>query len=193
MLVKKLSLPEVLEITPVKHGDARRFFSETFNARRFAEAGIELPWVQDNHSFSAPTGVLRGLHYQTPPFAQDKLVRVVKGAIFDVAVDIRQGSPRFGQWCGLFVSADTWNQFLVPKGFAHGYVTLEPGTEVLYKVSEIYAPDHDRAIHYADKDIGIDWQFDGIEPILSQKDRDAPLLRDVDTKFVYQANDEARS
>jgi dTDP-4-dehydrorhamnose 3,5-epimerase len=192
MLVKNLGLPEVLEITPVKHGDPRGFFSETFNVKRFAEAGIELPWVQDNHSFSKPRGVLRGLHYQIPPLAQDKLVRVVKGAIFDVAVDIRRGSPRFGQWCGLVVSASKWNQLFVPKGFAHGYVTLEPRTEVLYKVSELYAPDYERTIHYADKDIGVDWPLDSVEPILSPKDRHAPLLRDVDTGFVFYASEGAR-
>lgn len=188
MLVKKLSLPEILEITPAKHGDARGFFSETYNAKRFSDAGIDLPWVQDNHSFSAPAGVLRGLHYQIPPFAQDKLVRVVRGAIFDVAVDIRHGSPRFGQWCGLTISADKWNQILVPSGFAHGFVTLEPNTEVIYKVTELYSPDHDRAIHYADSDIGVDWPSDGIELTLSAKDQEAPLLRDVDTTFKYQEN-----
>ena len=141
MVVLELNLPEVLEIRPERHGDARGFFSETFNARRFADAGIHISWLQDNHTFSAPKGVLRGLHYQAPPFAQDKLVRVVKGAIFDVAVDIRRGSPTFGRWCSLVVSAAQWNQILVPKGFAHGFLTLEPETEVIYKVSEVYAPD----------------------------------------------------
>lgn len=187
MLVKQLGLPEVLEIVPVKHGDERGFFSETFNAVRFAEAGIDLPWVQDNHSFSAASGVLRGLHFQKPPFGQDKLVRVIKGTIIDIAVDIRHGSPRFGQWCSLCVSAEKWNQILIPKGFAHGFMTLEPNTEVIYKVSEVYSPEHDRSIHYADPDIGIEWPLEGVEPTLSAKDETAPLLRDSNTGFEYSA------
>ncbi|WP_108682465.1 dTDP-4-dehydrorhamnose 3,5-epimerase [Methyloceanibacter sp. wino2] len=188
MLVRQLGLPEVLEIVPKKHGDARGFFSETYNAKRFAEAGIELPWVQDNHAFSAHVGVLRGLHFQKPPFAQDKLVRVAKGAIVDVAVDVRRGSPRFGQWCSLRVSADDWNQILIPKGFAHGYMTLEPDTEVIYKVSELYAPEHDCGIHFADPDIGIVWPLDSMTPTLSAKDEVAPRLRDVETGFEYSEN-----
>jgi dTDP-4-dehydrorhamnose 3,5-epimerase len=140
--------------------------------------------VQDNHSFSGAAGVVRGLHYQVPPCPQDKLVRVVKGAIFDVAVDIRRGSPRFGQWCGVSVSAHKWNQVFVPKGFAHGFVTLEPDTHVIYKVSNFYSPQHDRAIHYADSAIGIEWPLE-VEPNLSDKDRGAPLLSDVDTGFEY--------
>jgi dTDP-4-dehydrorhamnose 3,5-epimerase len=191
MLVTRLALPEVLELTPAKQGDARGFFSETFNARRFIEAGITLSWVQDNHSYSASKGVLRGLHYQIAPFAQDKLVRVIRGSIFDVAVDIRRGSPTFGRWCSLVVSAAKWNQILVPKCFAHGFLTLEPDTEVIYKVSEFYDPEHDRAVHYADADIGIDWPLNGAEPILSAKDRSAPLLRDVEPGFFYQPVDGA--
>lgn len=191
MQVTPLDLPEVLEITPVKHGDARGFFSETFNSDRFAEAGIDLDWVQDNHSYSAPHDVLRGLHFQTPPHAQDKLVRVVKGSILDVAVDIRKGSPRFGKWCSLVVSAEKWNQILVPKGFAHGFLTLQPDTEVIYKVSALYAPDNDRSINYADPDIAIDWPLDGREPILSAKDQAAPALKDVDTGFIFESNDGA--
>jgi len=187
MQVRQLSLPEVLEIVPTKHGDDRGFLSETYNAKRFADAGIDLPWVQDNHSLSVPVGALRGLHFQTPPFAQDKLVRVVSGAIFDVAVDIRRGSPRFGQWCGLEISAKAWNQIFVPKGFAHGFMTLEPNTEVVYKVSEFYAPDHDCVIHYFDPDIGVAWPLDWIEPTLSAKDKKAPSLRDIDTGFEYFA------
>ncbi|MCH9809066.1 MAG: dTDP-4-dehydrorhamnose 3,5-epimerase [Alphaproteobacteria bacterium] len=193
MQVKPLSLPEVLEITPVKHGDARGFFSETFNVERFSGAGVDLSWVQDNHSYSAPQGVLRGLHFQTPPHAQDKLVRVVKGAILDIAVDIRKGSPRYGKWCSLEVSAEKWNQILVPKGFAHGFVTLVPDTEVIYKVSALYAPDNDHSIHYADPDIGIDWALGDAVPILSAKDAAAPALQDVDTGFTYQNGDGAGS
>ncbi len=185
MQVTQLVLPEVLEITPQKFGDARGFFSEIYSANRFADAGLPMAFVQDNHSFSAESSVLRGLHYQLPPFAQDKLVRVVKGAIFDVAVDIRNGSPRYGQWCACTVSAQEWNQLFVPKGFAHGFLTLEPDTEVIYKVSEHYSPEHERAIHFADSDLAIEWPLDGIEPVLSDKDRIAPPLKDQPEAFQF--------
>ena len=185
MQVTPLDLPEVLEVAPQKFGDARGFFSETYNAKKFAEAGILTAFVQDNHSFSAERGVLRGLHYQLPPFAQEKLVRVVKGAIFDVAVDIRHGSPRFGQWCACTISADSWNQLFVPKGFAHGFLTLEPNTEVIYKVTDLYSPEHERAIHFADPDIAIDWPFGGIEPVLSDKDQRAPKLKGQPAAFQF--------
>ncbi|KUO68139.1 MAG: dTDP-4-dehydrorhamnose 3,5-epimerase [Alphaproteobacteria bacterium BRH_c36] len=185
MLVTPLGLPEVLEIAPAKFGDARGFFSETYNAKKFSDAGLSMAFVQDNHSFSAARGVLRGLHYQLPPFAQDKLVRVIKGAIFDVAVDIRRGSPRFGQWCARTISAKAWNQMFVPKGFAHGFLTLEPDTEVIYKVSDLYSPEHERAINFADPDIAIEWPLDGIEPTLSDKDRVAPFLKDQPELFQF--------
>ncbi|SDG88147.1 dTDP-4-dehydrorhamnose 3,5-epimerase [Pelagibacterium luteolum] len=172
--VRSLALPEVLEITPPKFGDNRGFFSETYNAEKFAAAGIDLVFVQDNHSLSAAEGVLRGLHYQLPPRAQDKLVRVVKGAIFDIAVDIRRSSPTFGRWVGLEVSAAKWNQILVPKGFAHGFLTLEPDTEVVYKVTDVYSPEHDRGIRFDDVDIGIDWPLEPVSMQLSDKDRNAP-------------------
>jgi len=189
MKVTPLALAEVLEVVPEKHGDARGFFSETYSADRFAKAKIPMSWVQDNHSFSAPKFVLRGLHYQAPPFAQDKLIRVIKGSIFDVAVDIRRGSPTFGRWCSLVVSASKWNQIFVPKGFAHGFLTLEPDTEVIYKVSAPYAPDCDRVICFSDPDIGIDWPLEGAEPVLSAKDRAAPRLREVAADFSYQTAD----
>ena len=185
MQVTAQSLPEVLEISPQKFADARGFFSETYNMEEFAEAGIAMSFVQDNHSHSTERGVLRGLHYQLPPFAQDKLIRVIKGAIFDVAVDIRQGSPRYGQWCACTISARAWNQLFVPKGFAHGFLTLEPDTEVTYKVSDRYAPEHERAIHFADPDLAITWPLDGIEPILSDKDRIAPSLKDQPAAFQF--------
>ena len=184
MHVRSLDLPEVFELTPAKHGDGRGFFSETYNAQRLGEAGLSISFVQDNHSYSAAKGVLRGLHFQMSPRAQDKLVRVVKGSIFDVAVDIRRGSPRFGMWCSLIVSAERWNQILVPKGFAHGFLTLEDNTEVIYKTSDYYAPDYDRAIRYDDPTLGIDWPLHG-DPILSAKDQAAPVLRDIDTGFTY--------
>ena len=181
MQVRELGLAGVLEIVPDKFGDRRGFFSETWNAGRFREAGIDIAWVQDNHSLSAAPFVLRGLHYQMPPVAQDKLVRVPRGAIFDVAVDIRRGSPTFGKWVGLELSDEKWNQILVPKGFAHGFLTLQPGTEVAYKVSAPYSGEHDRAIRFDDPDIGVAWPLGGAEPVLSAKDAGAPRLADVDT------------
>jgi dTDP-4-dehydrorhamnose 3,5-epimerase len=174
--VRPLGLGGVLEIVPKRHGDERGFFSETWNAARFAEAGIDLDFVQDNHSYSASAGVLRGLHYQLPPRAQDKLLRVIRGSILDVAVDIRRTSPTFGKWVSLEISAGKGNQILVPKGYAHGFVTLLPDTEVLYKVTEVYSPEHDRSIRYDDPAIGIEWPVlaEGFQ--LSEKDRKAPLL-----------------
>ncbi|WP_028033152.1 dTDP-4-dehydrorhamnose 3,5-epimerase [Chelativorans sp. J32] len=183
--VRELELDGVLEIVPAKFADERGFFSETYNAAAFAAAGITLDFVQDNHSLSVPAGTVRGLHFQTPPFAQDKLVRVVRGAIFDVAVDIRVGSPTFGRWVGVELSAREWNQLLVPKGFAHGFMTLEPETEVVYKVTALYSREHDRAIRFDDPTIGIPWP-EGFTPLLSPKDRAAPLLAEVETGFRYE-------
>lgn len=139
MDVRSLGIDGVFEISPRKFGDDRGFFSETYNAKSFVEAGIDLTFVQDNHSYSVAKGVVRGLHYQLPPFAQDKLVRVTRGAILDVAVDIRKSSPTFGKWVALEVSAEKWNQILVPKGFAHGFMTLVENTEVIYKVTDYYS------------------------------------------------------
>ena len=184
--VRDLGLDGVREIVPKKHGDVRGFFSETYNSRTFADAGLDIAFCQDNHSLSRAPGVLRGLHYQLPPRAQDKLVRVIRGAVFDVAVDIRQGSPTFGQWTGLEVSAEKWNQILVPKGFAHGFVTLRPDTEVIYKVSDFYSPEHDRAIRFDDPAIAIDWPVDKDAVTLSEKDAAAPLLAEAETGFVYE-------
>jgi dTDP-4-dehydrorhamnose 3,5-epimerase len=177
--VRELELAGVYEITPRRFGDDRGFFSETYSAPGLAAAGIDLVFVQDNHSLSRMASVLRGLHYQLPPFAQDKLVRVVRGAILDVAVDIRKSSPTFGRWLALEVSAEKWNQILVPKGFAHGFVTLVPDTEVVYKVTEHYAPEHDRSIRFDDPAIGIDWRVPAADMTLSDKDRKAPLLADA--------------
>lgn len=180
MQVRHLGLDGVFEISPRKFGDERGFFSETYNARSFAEAGIDLTFVQDNHSYSAAKGVVRGLHYQLPPFAQDKLVRVTRGAILDVAVDIRKSSPNFGKWVALEVSADKWNQILVPKGFAHGFITLSENTEVIYKVTDYYSPEHDRSIRFDDLAIGIDWPVPSSGVQLSDKDRKAPLFADAE-------------
>jgi dTDP-4-dehydrorhamnose 3,5-epimerase len=174
--VRRLELDGLLEIRPARFGDERGFFSEVWREDRLAEAGIHVAFVQDNHSYSQARGVLRGLHYQLPPAAQDKLVRVSRGAIFDVAVDIRSGSPTFGRWAGIVLSAAEWNQLFVPKGFAHGFVTLEEDTEVLYKASAAYAPELERAIRFDDPAIAIEWPVDASGLTLSEKDRSAPFL-----------------
>ena len=183
--LRHLEIPGVLEITPARHGDQRGFFSEVWSRTAMAEHGITCDWVQDNHSMSAAVGVLRGLHYQEPPVPQAKLVRVVKGAIYDVAVDIRHGSPTFGRHIGLRISAEAWNQIFVPEGFAHGFVTLEPDTEVVYKVSAPWSAAHERSIRFDDPAIGIDWPLDGRQPILSEKDRVAPSLADAPAAFHF--------
>lgn len=172
-------------ITPPKFGDHRGFFSETYNKRALAEAGLDLEFVQDNHSLSAQKGTLRGLHFQTPPFGQDKLVRVTRGAILDVAVDLRRGSPTYGQHVSAELSAESWSQLLVPIGFAHGFVTLEPDTEVLYKVTQYYSPECDRGLLWNDPDLGIPWPVAEADAILSDKDRKHPRLRDLPDIFIY--------
>ncbi|HET7413942.1 MAG TPA: dTDP-4-dehydrorhamnose 3,5-epimerase [Pararhizobium sp.] len=184
--VRQLSLPGVIEIVPERFKDGRGFFSETYNSEQLAGAGIRAGFVQDNHSLSVEVGTVRGLHYQLPPFAQAKLVRVARGAVFDVAVDIRRGSPTFGRWAGLVLSEKAWNQLLVPKGFAHGFMTLEPGTEVLYKVSAPYSPAHERAIRFDDPELGIAWPEIGRLSVLSVKDREAPFFANADL-FDYPA------
>lgn len=181
--VRALAIPDVREITPPRFGDDRGFFSETWNRDSWAAKDVALEFVQDNHSYSAARGVLRGLHFQTPPFAQDKLVRVTRGSVFDVAVDIRHGSPSFGRWVGATLTARDGNQLLVPKGFAHGFVTLEPDTEVQYKVTAPYSRDHDRAIRFDDPTVGIDWPVPVDAVQLSDKDRQAPFLADINTGF----------
>jgi dTDP-4-dehydrorhamnose 3,5-epimerase len=173
------NLPEVKIIEPKVFGDDRGFFLESWSARAFADAGIDATFVQDNHSRSA-RGVLRGLHYQIRQ-AQGKLVRVTAGRVFDVVVDIRRSSPRFGQWTGAELSADNKCQLWVPAGFAHGFLSLEDGTDFLYKCTKQYAPEHDRAIRWSDPEIGIDWPLAGIgEPTVSAKDAAAPFLRDAE-------------
>lgn len=179
MQIRPLALDGVIEIVPRRFGDARGFFSETFSKQGFREAGIDIDWVQDNQSLSAEQGVLRGLHFQVAPFAQDKLIRVLRGSIFDVAVDIRSGSPTYGKWVSCVLSAGSWNQLLVPRGFAHGFLTLEPDVEVFYKVSAPYAPDCDRAIRWDDPALAIDWPLQGRTPVLSAKDAAAPSLAKI--------------
>jgi dTDP-4-dehydrorhamnose 3,5-epimerase len=164
----------VIEVIPQKLGDHRGFFSETWQRERFVAEGIANEWVQENHSFSAEPGTVRGLHFQVPPAAQAKLVRVTRGAIFDVAVDLRRGSPDYGKWVGIELSAAKWNQLLVPAGFAHGFMTIEPDSEVLYKVDALWSRDDERALRWDDPEIGIAWPEIGMAPILSDKDAAAP-------------------
>jgi dTDP-4-dehydrorhamnose 3,5-epimerase len=175
-----------LEITPDKFSDERGFFSETYNKAELQKIGVDLDFVQDNHSLSAEIGTLRGLHFQTPPFAQAKLVRVVRGAIFDVAVDIRAGSPTFGKHISLVISADAWNQILVPEGFAHGFCSLERDTEVVYKVNAPYSKEHDKGILWSDPALGIEWPLPDGCAIVSEKDKNLPQLNDVPQYFDYE-------
>jgi dTDP-4-dehydrorhamnose 3,5-epimerase len=184
MEVQDTAIPAVKIITPKKHGDARGFFSETWNRAAWEAAGLRLDFVQDNHSFSAPVGTLRGLHFQTPPFAQDKLIRVARGRILDVAVDIRRSSPTFGRHVAVELSAENWRQLLVPIGFAHGLITLEPDTEVLYKTTSVYSPANDRGVAWDDPDIGIAWPLPPGGPTLSDKDRRLPRLKDAPELFA---------
>jgi dTDP-4-dehydrorhamnose 3,5-epimerase len=177
MLIEDTTLPGVLVLTPRRIGDARGWFCETWNAGVMAQAGLDLAFVQDNHSFSTHAGTLRGLHYQRPPHAQGKLVRCTRGAIFDVAVDFRAGSATFGQWVGVDLSAENGRQLMVPVGFLHGFVTRVADTEVQYKCTDLYAPDCDGAVRWDDPEIGIDWGV--VDPVLSARDAGAPLLRDV--------------
>jgi dTDP-4-dehydrorhamnose 3,5-epimerase len=183
MQLIETELPDVKILVPKKHGDHRGFFSEVYSRPALREAGIDVEFVQDNHSLSVEKGVLRGLHYQIDPQAQDKLVRVVRGAILDVAVDIRRGSPTFGRHVAAVMSAQNWRQIYVPRGFAHGFVTLEPNTEVLYKVTCCYSPQHERGIRWNDPVLGIQWQIDPDQAILSQRDREHPMLADAAKLF----------
>jgi dTDP-4-dehydrorhamnose 3,5-epimerase len=182
---RRLAIADIIEITPRKFGDDRGFFSEVFKRGDFEAEGIQIDWIQDNQSLSAQPGTVRGLHFQAPPTAQDKLIRVVRGAIYDVAVDIRIGSPSFGRWVACELSAQAWNQLLVPAGFAHGFMTLVPDTEVLYKVSAPYAPTCEGAIRWDDPALAIAWPDMGAEPMLSDKDRAAPLLADLQSPFRF--------
>jgi dTDP-4-dehydrorhamnose 3,5-epimerase len=186
MQVNDLGLSGVLEIVPKKSGDQRGFFAETYQRRRFMDMGITQDWCQDNQSYSAEKGVLRGLHFQVAPSAQDKLIRVLRGSIFDVAVDIRHGSATFGKWVACELSASKFNQLLIPKGFAHGFLTLEADVEVLYKVSAPYAPQCDRGILWNDPAIAIAWPLaPGQTPILSGKDQAAPTLAAIASSIHF--------
>lgn len=179
----KIALPlkDTLVIVPEVYTDHRGYFIETYNLRYFKEIGINLEFVQDNESKTLKAGTIRGLHYQIAPMGQAKLVRCVKGAIFDVIVDIRPWSPTFGRWTGVYLNEENHKQILVPVGFAHGFQSLVDDVVVIYKVSQLYSKEHDRAIRWNDPEIGISWPIDN--PILSEKDRNAPLLKDAEIRF----------
>lgn len=186
MKITPLAIPEVLLITPARHGDERGWFSETFRASALDEADFSGgPFVQDNHARSATRGVLRGLHFQAPPHAQDKLVRCVRGAIFDVAVDIRKGSPTYGRWVGAELSADNGAQLLAPKGFAHAYCTLTDDCEVIYKVTGYYAPQSEGTLRWNDPALAIDWGVAPGDITTNARDAAAPLLAELDSPFGY--------
>lgn len=183
MKVEPLAIPDVKLITPPRFQDPRGFFSETWNQARFADAGIPGPFIQDNHAVSTAAGVLRGLHCQIGPNAQGKLVRCVRGAIYDVAVDARKGSPTFGKWVGAEISAENWTQIWVPVGFLHGYCTLTAETEVIYKVTGAYDKAAERGVIFSDPDIGIAWPVAADQVILSEKDKVLPRFNDCPVLF----------
>lgn len=183
MRITALAIADVKLITPKKFGDQRGFFSEVFSAKTFRDAEIISQFVQDNHSLSADAGTIRGLHFQTPPHAQAKLVRVVRGRIFDVAVDLRRGSATYGKHVSAELSAENWSQLLVPVGFAHGFCTLEPNTEVLYKVDSYYAPAHDAGILWSDPDLNITWPVDVSKVRLSDRDAKLPAFKAFNCAF----------
>jgi dTDP-4-dehydrorhamnose 3,5-epimerase len=185
MRVIATAFAEVKILVPRRIGDARGFFSEVWNARELAAIGITAAFVQDNHVLTPLAGTLRGLHYQVPPAAQGKLVRVSRGAVFDVCVDIRRGSPTFGRCAATLLSAGNWHQVWVPPGFAHGYCTVEPDTEVLYKVTDFYSPADERGIAWDDPALAIAWPVDAGAAIMSERDRAHPLLADQPDLFEY--------
>lgn len=184
--VTQTPLPGVVLLTPRRFGDNRGYFSETWNRARMAEHGLDYDFVQDNQSLSATAGTLRGLHFQAPPHAQTKLVRCTRGALFDVAVDIRAGSPTYGKWTGHELSADNGAQLLIPAGFLHGFVTRTPDTEICYKCTDYYAPETEGAVRFDDPDLAIDWQLGAQTPVLSEKDAAAGGLRDFETPFIFK-------
>lgn len=176
MKLVETKIKDVFIIEPDVFGDHRGFFMESYNKNKFEALGLQFDLIQDNHSLSTQVGVIRGLHFQNHPKAQTKIVRVLTGAIYDVVVDLRKGSPTFGEWVGVELSEANKLQLVVPKGFAHGFCTLEPNTQVLYKVDEYYSQEHDSGILWNDPDLGIDWPT--TEPILSDKDRKQPSFKD---------------
>ena len=186
MQVLETDIADVKLLKPVRHVDSRGFFSEVFKESGLRKHGIDIHFVQDNHSLSASKGVVRGLHFQIAPFAQAKLLRVTTGSIFDVAVDIRSGSPSFGRHVAVILSAADWNQIFIPEGFAHGYCTLEPNTEVIYKVNAYYSREHDRGLLWSDPDLGIAWPVSTEEAMVSDRDRKHPTLSGLPRFFRYE-------
>ena len=178
-------ITELYLLKEARHGDHRGYFGETYSRRRYAEIGLGVDFVQDNHSLSKAVGTLRGLHFQAPPAAQGKLVRCGRGAIFDVALDIRRGSPTYGEWKGYELTAENGHQLYVPVGFAHGFVTLEPDSEIVYKCTDYYAPETEGALRW--DSCGIDWPL-SVDPILSDKDAMGPALADFDSPFIFGEN-----
>jgi len=183
----KTTLKDAYIFEPKVFGDHRGFFMETYNEKMFEEAGLKFNFIQDNHAMSAETGTLRGMHFQLEPYAQTKLVRVIKGAVYDVIVDIREGSPTYGQWEGFILSEDNKRQLLVPQGFAHGYCTLVKDTEFVYKVDNYYSPECDRGLAWDDPDLNIQWPTS--KPILSEKDKKQPLFKDLGRSFIYKGEE----
>lgn len=174
-------------MTPRRFGDDRGFFSEVWNYNVLKAKGIDINFVQDNHSLSRPAGTVRGLHFQSPPHAQDKLVRCGAGVVFDVAVDARLGSPTYGKWVGVELSAENGKQLLIPRGFLHGFVTRVPSSELLYKCSDVYAPECDGAVRFDDPDLAIDWGIDPSSAVLSVKDKNAQSFADFQSPFVFES------
>jgi dTDP-4-dehydrorhamnose 3,5-epimerase len=185
MEVMAAGIADIKLTKPIRHADSRGFFSEVFKENVLLEHGIDVHFVQDNHSLSVSKGVLRGLHFQTPPFAQAKLLRVTAGSIFDVAVDIRWGSPTFGRHVAVVLSASEGNQIFIPEGFAHGYCTLDPDTEVVYKVSAYYSPEHDRGLLWNDPTLGIAWPVSADQALVSERDQRHPVLSRLPRYFEY--------
>jgi dTDP-4-dehydrorhamnose reductase/dTDP-4-dehydrorhamnose 3,5-epimerase len=184
MIIIKTKIKEVLIIDPKVFGDQRGWFIEAYSKEKFKELGIDINFVQDNHSFSAQKGTLRGLHFQLYPSSQTKLIRCTKGKILDVAVDIRKGSPTYKNWVAVELTEDNKKQLLVPEGFAHGFITLTDNVEVQYKVDKYYSPENDRSIRFDDPEININWGLES--PILSDKDLNAPILLESDANFIYK-------
>ena len=179
-------LSGVIILEPRRFGDDRGWFCETWNKQTLEDLDIKLDFVQDNHSFSAEKGTIRGLHFQSPPHAQDKLVRTTRGALLDVVVDIRKGSPTYGLWLSEELSAENGKQLLVPKGFLHGFVTLTENTEVQYKCTDFYAPECDGNVYFNDPDLALDWGIDANKAVLSDKDAKAPMFKDFDSPFEFE-------
>jgi dTDP-4-dehydrorhamnose 3,5-epimerase len=185
MDIQATDIPEVKVIRPARYGDHRGYFSEVYNRRALAEAGIDLDFVQDNQSFSKDPYTLRGLHFQAPPAAQSKLLRVLRGSVLDIAVDCRIGSPTFGRHVMVELSAAAGNQILCPKGFAHATLTMAPDTEITYKVDAYYAPDRDLGVRFDDPDLAIAWPIPADLLVLSDKDRNLPWFRDLPAVFTW--------